>query len=257
MPLSDRLVLCYHAISERWDAALSLEPARLERQLAEVVARGYVGATFTEAVMQRRARLTLAVTFDDGFRSVFECALPILARHGLVGTVFVPTGYIAREAKLDWPVLDAWMGGPHERELEPMSWSDVQKLAAAGWEIGSHTVSHPNLARLSDERLAQELSDSRRECEERLGQPCRSIAYPYGAVDRRVMGAARRAGYEAAAALPPRIHRPHRYRWPRVGIWRRDPLRVFQAKLSPLTRRRLDLPTGATTPCPRWRFSDP
>jgi peptidoglycan/xylan/chitin deacetylase (PgdA/CDA1 family) len=199
----------------------------------------------------------VAVTFDDGFRSVIEHALPILSLHGFVGTVFVATDHVGRDAPMDWPVIDRWIGGPHEHELLPLSWAELARLAAAGWEIASHTRSHPRLTELDDATLREELAGSREECEQRLGVSCRSLAYPYGVVDHRVMVATRRAGYLAGAALPARIHRVHRYRWPRVGVWPNDPPRVWEAKLSPLARRRLDLRTGVSSAVPQWRFGTP
>jgi peptidoglycan/xylan/chitin deacetylase (PgdA/CDA1 family) len=250
----DTLILAYHAISPTWPAALSIEPERLDAQLAALTAMGYRATTFTEAVTKPPAQRTLAVTFDDGFRSIIELALPILERHNMVGTAFIPTAYIGPDGTARWPGIDRWIGGPHEPELALMSWADVDRLQQAGWEIGSHTVSHPSLTRLADGALHEELAESRRVCEERLGTRCAAVAYPYGDVDRRVMDAARACGYLAAAALPERIHRTHRFRWPRVGIWHNDPERVFAAKLSPLRRRRLDLRTGSMSLVPRWRW---
>lgn len=252
--IPDRLVLGYHAVSDTWPAALSVEPGRLASQLEALVKRGYAGVTFTELVRARRPGRLLAVTFDDGFKSVVEHALPILSRLGLPGTVFLPTNHIGSDRPVDWPVLDQWIGGPHESELMPMSWSDAAALADVGWEIGSHTCSHPELVTLEGEALDAELLGSRLECEDRLGVPCRSLAYPYGEVDARVMTATRRTGYLAAAALPVRIHRRHALRWPRVGIWHNDPPRVFEIKLSRLGRRRLDLRSGSMSTFPQWRF---
>jgi peptidoglycan/xylan/chitin deacetylase (PgdA/CDA1 family) len=253
----DRLALGYHAISETWPAALSIEPGRLEAQLVAVLERGYSGATFTDLVTGRCARPAVAVTFDDGFRSVIERALPILSKFGLIGTAFIATDWIDRAGPLGWPSLDQWFATPHEDELDAMSWDDLERLAVAGWEIGSHTLSHPRLVELNDEQLMWELVESRRVCEERLGSPCRSLAFPYGAVDRRVMVATRRAGYLAAAALPPRIHRLHRYCWPRVGIWHNDPAAMFEVKLSPRQRRRVDFRTGEWKWRRQWRFGKP
>jgi peptidoglycan/xylan/chitin deacetylase (PgdA/CDA1 family) len=252
--MRDRLVLAYHALSPTWPAALSVEPERLDAQLGMLAELGYEGSTFTEAVTASPARKILAITFDDGFRSVIEHGLPILSGHGFVGTVFVPTDHIGRKGPMDWPNVNRWIGGPHEHELSPMSWSELGVLVQAGWEIGSHTRSHAHLGSLDDERLSEELATSRRTCEQLLGIDCTSIAYPYGEVNRRVMNAARRSGYRAGAALPARIHRAHRFRWPRVGIWHNDPERVFQAKLSQTGRRRLDLRTGTIRALPRWRF---
>lgn len=253
--IPDRLVLGYHAVSETWPAALSVEPARLQIELETVLARGYVGVTFTELVTTRRAGRLVAVTFDDGFASVVEHAFGIMSRLGLPGTVFVPTRHVGSGRPVHWPVLDQWLGGPHERELMPMCWSDAADLTAAGWEVGSHTCTHPDLTTLDDTALHAELLDSRRTCEARLGTPCQSLAYPYGAVDARVVAAARRAGYLAAAALPPRIHRLHTLRWPRVGVWHNDPAWAFEVKLSRSGRRRLDFRTGAMSRLPQWRFA--
>lgn len=252
-PLGDRLVLAYHAISDTWPAALSIEPERLEAQIETLAELGYESMTFTEAVTSRRARNTVAVTFDDGLRSVVEHGLPILSRYGFVGTAFVPTDHIGRDEPVDWPNLDRWIGGPHEPELRPMSWAELGLLLRAGWEIGSHTRTHPRLPSLDDASLLAELVESRRSCEHRLGITCASIAYPYGDVDSRVTEAAGWCGYRAGAALPERIHRTNRLRWPRVGIWRTDPHHLFFTKLSTLDRRRLDFRSGEMHVLPQWR----
>ncbi len=215
---------------------------------------GYRSVTFTEAVTGSSARDTVAVTFDDGFRSVIDRGLPILSHYGFVATVFVPTDYVGRRGPADWPTLDRWIGGPHEDELAPMSWSDLSVLVEQGWEIGSHTCSHPRLGGLDSTPMFGELAKSRQACEQTLDIDCTSIAYPYGDVDQRVMAAARNAGYLAGASLPSRIHRAHRFRWPRVGIWRGDLEPIFHTKLSRIRRRHLDFRTGRLRVLPRWRF---
>jgi peptidoglycan/xylan/chitin deacetylase (PgdA/CDA1 family) len=233
--MSDVLVLCYHAVSKSWPAELSVTPERLEEQLRLLVHRGYEGATFHQAVTAPPARRTLAVTFDDAYRSVLEHASPILSRLGLPGSVFVATDFAGR-APMAWPGIDRWLGGPHEPELAGMSWSELGELAEAGWEIGSHTRSHPHLTQLDDASLAAELQGSRETCAERFGRPCRSLAYPYGDVDERVVGAAREAGYETAGMLPKRFTRPRPLEWPRVGVYHGDDLSRFRLKVSPRVR---------------------
>jgi peptidoglycan/xylan/chitin deacetylase (PgdA/CDA1 family) len=236
--MSDALVLCYHALSERWPAALAVTPARFESQLEGLLRRGYRGATFHDAVRSPPSGRTLAVTFDDAYRSVIELALPIMSRLGVPGTVFVPTAFAGADAPMAWPGVDRWLATEHEAELVPMSWQELGALAAAGWEIGSHTRTHPRLTELDDVALAAELRGSRRDLESRLGLPCRSLAYPYGDEDARVVRAAGQAGYEAAGALPfPLPHAPSPLRWPRVGIDRVDRGWRFRRKVSPLVRR--------------------
>ena len=188
--MSDVLVLSYHAVSERWPAALSVTPTRLEEQLRLLVDRGYAGRTFTEAVRERDGGRVLAVTFDDGYRSVLELALPILSRLGLPGTVFVPTDFPGG-GPMAWPGIDGWLGTEHEHELQPLSWDELRRLQDAGWEIGSHACSHPHLTRLGDAELERELG--------RVAAPARDGARPALPV----------------AGLP--VRRPRRARRPRGG----------------------------------------
>jgi peptidoglycan/xylan/chitin deacetylase (PgdA/CDA1 family) len=235
--MSDVLVLCYHAVSPDWPAALSTTPERFEEQLTTLVRRGYRGATFERALAEPPARRTLVVTFDDAYRSVLELAAPIMRRLGLPGSVYVPTDFPDRPGPMAWEGIDRWLGGPHEHELACLGWDELGELAEAGWEVGSHTRSHPHLTGLSDADLAAELEGSRSACEEALGLPCRSIAYPYGDVDARVVGAARSAGYSAGAGLPEgRFHSGDPLDWPRVGVYNDDDLRRFRLKVSPFLR---------------------
>ncbi len=235
--VTDVIVLCYHAVSPTWDAALSTTPQRFERQVATLVKRGYRGATFTEAVSAPPGERVLAVTFDDAYRSVNELARPILDRHGLTATVFAPTDQIGVEGPLRWPGIDRWIGGPHESELTPMSWPQLRELADHGWEIGSHTGSHPRLTQIDDAALESELTRSKAACERELRAPCTSLAYPYGDVDGRVVAAAARSGYAVAAALPGRLHAEEPLRWPRIGVYWTDDDRRFRLKVSRPLRR--------------------
>jgi peptidoglycan/xylan/chitin deacetylase (PgdA/CDA1 family) len=143
------LVLCYHAVSETWRHALSVPAGALERQLELLVRRGYrpVGAA---EVVAGRGKL-LHVTFDDAFTSVPD-ALPVLERHAVRATVFACTGFADDGRSLDVPELEGELG-PHRDELRTMGWDELRELAGRGVEVGSHTVSHPHLPRLSDGEL--------------------------------------------------------------------------------------------------------
>ena len=230
------LVLCYHAVSETFPAPLSVTPASLVHQIGLLLRRGYVGATFTRALAEPPARKTLVVTFDDAYRSVLETALPILRRLGVPGTVFAPTDLIGRQGPMAWPGIDQWVGGPHERELVPMSWEELRHLADRGWEIGSHTCSHPRLTELEGPDLEAELRRSKERCEEALGGECASLAYPYGDHDARVVAATRAAGYRFAATLPTRLEPAGPLEVPRVGVYHRDGMSRYRLKVSPVLR---------------------
>ncbi|MHB1835196.1 MAG: polysaccharide deacetylase family protein [Solirubrobacteraceae bacterium] len=174
--MPSRLTLCYHGLSPSWPAVISATPSRFERQVASLLRRGYRPVRFSEIVAASGAEKLLAITFDDAFRSVVQYGLPILERLGAVATLFVPTDYIDAGRPMRWSGIEEWLGGPHENELLPASWAQLRALAEAGWEIGSHTCSHPHLTAIDGETLARELSQSRAVCEERMSAPCTSIA---------------------------------------------------------------------------------
>jgi peptidoglycan/xylan/chitin deacetylase (PgdA/CDA1 family) len=230
--VSDVLVLCYHAVSETWNAALSVKPQALDRQLRSLVGGGWRGATFTDGVLRAPWRRTLVVSFDDAFLSVLEHAYPIMSELGLPGTVFAPTGFVWRRQALSWPGIDHWARTSHASELQSMDWGDLARLSEAGWEIGSHTVTHPRLTELDDEALHAELAGSRQAVAEGHGRDCTSLAYPYGDVDERVAAVAAEAGYSCGASLSSRLTRLGPYRWPRVGIYHVDSTWRFRVKVN-------------------------
>ena len=234
------MVLCYHAVSESWPSPLAVRPEALRHQIEILLARGYRGTTFTLAVTARGVDPVFAITFDDAYRSVYERAFPILDELGVPATVFVPTD-ADRQGLRDWNGIREWSDTAWRDELRGASWSELSDLAAAGWEIGSHTRTHPDLTSLADDDLAAELEGSRQDCERSLGRHCAALAYPYGLVDSRVAAAAAKAGYTAAAALA--IDRASdaatdRMRWPRLSVYRIDSRARFWVKAVAFTRVR-------------------
>lgn len=205
--------------------------------MAELARRGYRGVTFSDAVRDPGARGTVAITFDDAYRSVSAHAQPVLARVGFPATVFVPTDFVDAGQALRWAGVDHWADGAHAGELTPLSWPELGELGAAGWEIGSHTRSHPRLTTLSDAAIEDELAGSKAACERALGAACVSLAYPYGDVDQRVVALAARAGYETAGTLPATLRPGGPLLWPRVGVYHADDDRRFATKISPLSLR--------------------
>jgi peptidoglycan/xylan/chitin deacetylase (PgdA/CDA1 family) len=210
--MNDRpLLLAYHAIGT-WSPRLAIPERALRVQLALLRRRGYVGLIAAEAERRRQdgtlpAR-TVVVTFDDGFRSVLR-AKPILDELDFPATVFVVTSFVESGEPLRWPGL--------ERAEESLGWPELELLREGGWEVGSHSATHPLLPDLDHAELERELADSRATIRQRLGS-CETLAYPYGRADGRAAAAAARAGYLAAFTLG-RAHRPDEpLRRPRLGL---------------------------------------
>jgi peptidoglycan/xylan/chitin deacetylase (PgdA/CDA1 family) len=214
----DILVLCYHSVSPSWPAATNVTPQNLDAQLSHFVHRGYRGATLRDALTAPRDARTLVVTFDDAFHSILGLAFPILDRLGIPGTVYVPTAYPDSEMPMAWEGYDRWLGTPHEHELACMSWHELRTLDASGWEIASHTDSHPRLTTLDDVSLRHELGISRERCEREIQKPCYSFAYPYSDHDSRVVEATREAGYLLGVTVALGSETPLPLQWPRIVV---------------------------------------
>jgi peptidoglycan/xylan/chitin deacetylase (PgdA/CDA1 family) len=234
---ADLLILCYHAVSPSWPAVGAVGPDVLERQIRHLLGRGYRPLTLSAALAGEQSGRLLAVTFDDAFHSVLEHGFPLLDRLGVPATVFVPTDFVAEASSMTWSTLGRWVGTAHEAELRCMSWDDVRRLAAAGWEVGSHTCSHPKLTAIAESDAASELSRSRRACEEELQRECTALAYPFGLHNASVAALARAAGYAGAVTLGEHLlgprERHHPLQLSREGIYRTTRWPHFLAATSP------------------------
>jgi peptidoglycan/xylan/chitin deacetylase (PgdA/CDA1 family) len=259
--MREPIVLCYHAVSATWKVPLTITPRRLEQQLRLLLRLGYRPATFSDALLAPHEERTFVVTFDDAYASVGRVAAPILRDLGVPATLYVPTGWTdGGRGGAAWEDMDRWLSPGHEHELELMGWDEIRSLAGAGWEIGSHTHDHQRLTRLDDAQLDEELRASRAAVEAELQRPCLSIAYPFGAVDARVVAAAQRAGYRTGAGLP--LARPSRehvpstpLNWRRINVSPTDHLPRFATKLV-VNRLRATGPAPAVPDPPVRRARD-
>jgi peptidoglycan/xylan/chitin deacetylase (PgdA/CDA1 family) len=190
------LLLCYHSVgsSPRADDPefLRVEPGRFRAQLELVLAAGGRFATVAEIADRVRARAPLGglacATFDDGYEDNLAVALPILRELGLTATVFVATALAGRPSP--------WMRpGSGVRMMDA---GELRELAAAGVELGGHTVTHPDLTAVDAATCRREVRDGRRELEAMLGRPVTSFAYPFFRFDDVARAAVRDAGYAAA-----------------------------------------------------------
>ena len=234
--MSDVLVLSYHAVSDTWPSPYAVSATELDEQVEYLLDRGYRATTFTRALTEPSGERTLAITFDDAYHSVAEQALPVLERLEVPATVFACTAFLGTSTPMPLD-MDEWLGGAHEQELRAMSWEQLGGLAEAGWEVGSHTRSHPRLTQTSDDVLADELAGSRADLQERLGLAATAVAYPFGDTDQRVMRAAEDAGYSLGGAVLGVSSRAGLLAWPRVRIVRGDAGWPFRLRTSPALRR--------------------
>ena len=227
--------LSYHSVTEDGPPYLSLRPSTFEQQLDILARKGFrSGGRADLERLARGERLSgrrAFLTFDDGFVDTVTTALPRMTAQGFAGIVFVLPRHLESGAPLDWPEV---VGEASRRPalMRSIDWPMAEKLVEAGWEIGSHTLTHARLTTVGDEALRQELLDSRRLIADRLGR-CELLAYPFGSWDPRVAEAAADAGYSFAFSLPfGQQLQATPLSIPRVMVDDRDVSWRFRAKLS-------------------------
>jgi peptidoglycan/xylan/chitin deacetylase (PgdA/CDA1 family) len=241
--------LCYHSIAAAGPRYLTVSADLFERQLAELRRRGIRSgdlAALDEIAAGRGIDPTAFLTFDDGFRDNYETALPLLREHGFGAFVFVLPPLLDAGAALEWPEV-ATDRARFPATMRSVTWAMLEEMKEGGFEVGSHTMSHPHLPELGGEALREELWESRARIKERLGD-CDTLAYPFGEWSPEVAAAARECGYRFAFSLPTssgqRRATPHSI--PRINVDYRDNERRLGGKLSPLGKELVLSPAAAT-----------
>jgi len=138
-----------------------------------------------------------AVTFDDGFENVVRNALPELEKRDIPSTLFIVTEALGGNR--------AWehLGGDDTRNERVMSAEQLRDLRPERVQVGSHTMNHPLLSKMTGAALNQELAGSRVKLEQITGRPVTSLSFPYGGFNEEVVAACREAGYTRVfSALP-------------------------------------------------------
>jgi peptidoglycan/xylan/chitin deacetylase (PgdA/CDA1 family) len=177
--MSSIAILTYHSLDTS-GSVVSVTPQNFADQMACLADLGFRGVSLWEAVTYHELHgmwpeRAVVLTFDDGYATVHDVALPILVRHGYTATVFVVSHHM--EGQNDWAPPPPGLG------LQDMlSWHQVAELSAAGIEIASHTQTHPDLQLCSVAEAERQIRDSCADIEGYIGLPVQSFAYPFGQV---------------------------------------------------------------------------
>lgn len=200
-------ILAYHEVSpdpyppfRRYTVTVS----EFTRQVRWLSSRGYQAIDLDMLLRARTSGDALParpvlITFDDGFRACADQAVPVLQAYGFTATFFLVAGLMGETSR--------WMSEANVT-LPLMSWQRARELASAGFQFGSHTLTHPNLLGLESTRRRVELCDSRSRLEDELGRPVVHFAYPYGAYDASVRDGVADAGYVTGCATRSGLSEP-------------------------------------------------
>jgi peptidoglycan/xylan/chitin deacetylase (PgdA/CDA1 family) len=184
------VVLAYHSVSKRNRAAFAQQMDKLAR----------CSKPWNGSVSHLASGRDAFVTFDDGFQSVIDNAIPELAKRKLPAAVFVVAGALGAT-----PSWTDYSGGTDPELSEPLLTAEqLRKLPSDLIQIGSHTLTHPMLPLLSEEQARTELAASRTTLEAIIGREVKLFSFPYGSVNPNLVRWCHEEGYEQVFITYPR-----------------------------------------------------
>lgn len=160
--------------------------------------------TYIRHLRENNETINSLLTFDDGYRDIYEHALPFLHENEVPAVIFIITSKLNQDGYLTTNML--------------------RELHSNGFDIGSHTVNHPNLIQISSKEKRLEMESSKKRLEDLLGTEIVAISYPKGEYNGEVMKIARECGYTCAfATRSGRAHNwPNRFCLRRYSVSGRD-----------------------------------
>jgi len=205
-------ILMYHMISSPRPGArfngLRVAPELFERQLRWLCEQGWTSYTVSELVElgERVPPRAFSITFDDGYADNLENALPLLEKYNCKATLYLVVDRFDR----DWSMARKAHHDEGELRNEPkLSDGQVERLIDSGRvELGSHSVTHANFARLGEAEVTRELVRSRQLLEQRFSVSVTSFAYPFGIYRPAQASLLAGAGYRSAVTVNEGIDAP-------------------------------------------------
>lgn len=217
-------ILMFHAIAPAPAGApwpgLYLRPDRFQSQMRELAAGGFDAVTLSTLYGHWSTGIALppkplVISFDDGHRSVHAEALPVLAELGWPAVLNLDLQHLCRSDGVRAPM--------------------VRELVGAGWELGCHTITHPDLTELVGRDLDEEVTLARRLLRTMFGVGVNFFCYPSGRHDGHVVEVVRAAGYLGATTTRPGLAFPTEpFRLRRVRVGGADDAQVLSAQLQAL-----------------------
>lgn len=222
------MVLTYHSVGP---TRLGLPQENFREQMLWLRANASVVAFETLLSGEwpnSESGVTCAITFDDGYASVYRWVFPVLWELRLPAKVYLVGDAIGEAA----PKSSNDFSGLYPDE-EMLRWSEIREMQERGISFGSHLLRHKDLTSLTASDAREELEGSKRLIEDRVGAECTSFCYPWGRHNDRSVAAVKNAGYkDAVIAIQGRWRaneRLDRYRVPRADVRKDYSLEDFGA----------------------------
>jgi peptidoglycan/xylan/chitin deacetylase (PgdA/CDA1 family) len=200
----------YHRVGKAhnaWERKYCVSPERFAAHMHHLAKQGMKAVDIDDFIAWIAGEIDLPhgsflMTFDDGFYGIYEHAMPVLRELDWPATVFLVSSLLGQR--------DIWCEkeNPSGQTYPLLGHAQIHEMRRQGFSFHSHSRTHADLTKISDEIMRNEIAGARAELEDALGSTVPYLAYPYGRYNERVVEIARQAGYRAAFSVQPGFNRP-------------------------------------------------
>ena len=186
-------VLLFHRISKNYPKSLSqVSVKQFEKFCKEIALSQKKTVNFSDFSMENN---DICIVFDDGDKSIYDFAFPVLKKYNLTATIFIASGIIANKKITDF-----------YNTKNMMTAENIKEMSDNGFEIASHSAVHLDLTLLDENDLRKELLNSKKELEKLTGKSVPALSFPYGSWNEKAITIAEECGYKKFA-----VYRKHKF----------------------------------------------
>ena len=233
--MSKLTILYYHEVVPNGEGASyqKIEEKKFEEQMKYLADNGYTSMFFSE-LSNKLPKKPVIISFDDGFKSVYQKAYPIMQKYGIKGNVYLPTAYVGEDEHF-------------------MTWEEVKDLTENGFEMQAHTHNHVDVRTLNNKTIDAQTKKVNEILKEHLDFTPNAVCLPFGTYDKKSIKLLKKEGsYKyILGSFYGRVGKSKLKKgglMPRIGISNADSIEVFAKKLKgkfswkgPLQRLRLKI----------------
>lgn len=220
------MILSYHRVNPWYkDDALTVSVENFERQILYLIKKGYKFISLKDYIStnSNKKHIYISLTFDDGFADNFWYAFPLLKKYKIPATIFLIAGFVGKDL-----IFNRYRDKEKDRFLK---WEEVKEMIDSDIDFGSHSLTHPHLTEIDDNKAWEEIYNSKVMIEEKLGKKVDFFCYPYGEFDERIVSMVKKAGYKGAVVTLRKKLKNGRFTLPRTGIYGHNNFLIFRIKI--------------------------
>ncbi|MBL4744352.1 MAG: polysaccharide deacetylase family protein [Cycloclasticus sp.] len=165
-----RAILTFHSIDN--SGAIVSYPIKKFAELLEKLRKSNIPILSLDQILADPFKQGVVITFDDGMRSVYENALPILKEYAAPAHVFIATAAIENTENIEQAITIG--------DFDMLSWHEIEQLQASGIQVDAHTHRHPDMRTINKEQILEEFHLSHEILASKIGVTPNYFAYPFG-----------------------------------------------------------------------------